>query len=181
MFRERVSSRPGSPMYRCRALCLVAAALIAVDAAASANQLLQQPVIRTYQPVRIALLDFAAAGPSEAEPAHAIWQIVVSDLRQSRAFAPIDPTAFVEKNVDADGIPKFADWREISTEEIVVGRVTRQPDSRIKVEFRLWDVPTGRYMMGQQYVGIPDDFNRIGHMISEAVYERATGKKRAFD
>jgi TolB protein len=153
--------------------------VIAANISASAESLLQRPVLRTYQPVRIALPDFVAAGLSEAELAHAISRIVASDLKQSGAF-PINPAVFVEKNAGIDEVPQFADWRTINAQELVVGRITRQPDARIKVEFRLWDAFSGEQLTGQQYTGTRDDFNRIGHMISEDIYERVTGKKRAF-
>jgi TolB protein len=164
-----------------RFLIVAAGALVAGNIPASAERLLQQPILRTYQPVRIALPEFVAAGLSEVELAHAISRIIASDLKQSGAFAPINPAVFAEKNAGIEEVPQFADWRTINAEELVFGRVTRQPDGRIKVEFRLWDAFSGYQLAGQQYTGIPDDSNRIAHMISADIHERITGKKRTFD
>ena len=36
--------------------------------------------------------------------------------------------------------PRFADWRVINAQALVNGAVTVQPDGRLRVEFRLWDV-----------------------------------------
>jgi len=162
-------------------LIVAAGIVIAANMPASAEGLRQQPVLRTYQPVRIALPGFDAAGPSEVEQAKTISHIIASDLKQSSAFAPINPAALVEKSAGIDEVPKFADWRAINAEELIVGRVTRQPDGRIKVEFRLWDPFSGYQLAGQQYTGIPDDLTRIAHMISADIHERITGKKRTFD
>lgn len=164
-----------------RFLIVAAGVVIAASTPANADPLHQDLVLRTYHPARIALPDFVASGLSEAEPAHLISRIVTSDLTQSRAFAPINQKVFAEKNVSVDEAPNFADWRAINAEELVVGRLTRQPDGRFKVEFRLWDIFSGQQLFGQQYTATPDGFNRIGHMISEQIYEQLTGKKRTFE
>jgi TolB protein len=182
MFRGCTASRLRKLTHGGRALRWAAAvgAVIAANLPAIADPLLQHPVLRTYQPVRIALPDFIVGELFEAEPAHVIWKIVASDLKQSGMFALIDQAVLVDANANVDEVPKFADWRAIHAEEIVTGRVTHRPDARMKVEFRLWEVATGTQLVGTQYVGTPADFNRIGHMISESIYEHVTGKKQTF-
>ena len=78
-------------------------------------------------------------------------------------------------------MPHFADWRAINAQGVVIGRVTQQPDARIRVEFRLWDAFGGKQLAGQRYTGAPDELHRIGHMIAGDIYERITGKKRTFE
>jgi TolB protein len=141
----------------------------------------QHPVLRTYAPMRIALPDFAATDPSEVGLARSISQIIASDLKRDGAFVPVDPASFAEKKADIDQAPYFEDWRVIKAQGLVVGRVTRQPDARIRVEFRLWDAFIGHQLAGQIYIGSPDDLDHIGHMISQDIYERITGEKRSFD
>jgi TolB protein len=133
------------------------------------------------QPVPIALPDFLAGSPADGEQARAISQIINANLKRSGLFAPIDPAAFLEKIVNTDVPPRFPDWRAINAQALVAGRITHQNDGRIKAEFRLWDVFGATQLVGQQYFSTPDNFRRVGHIISDAVYERLTGESGYFD
>ena len=133
------------------------------------------------QPVPIALPDFLGGSPADSELARSISQVITADLRRSGLFAPIDPAAYIEKIVNADAVPRFADWKVINAQALVTGRLTRQTDGRLKSEFRLWDVFSGQQLIGQQYFTTPDNWRRVAHIISDAIYERLTGEKGYFD
>jgi TolB protein len=133
------------------------------------------------QPLPIALPDFLAGTAADTEAARAITQIIAADLKRSGLFLPIDPAAFIEKVTTTDATPRFADWRAINAQALVVGRITQQGDGRIKAEFRLWDVFGAMQLIGQQYFSTPDNFRRIAHIIADAIYERLTGETGYFD
>jgi TolB protein len=132
-------------------------------------------------PVPIAIPDFTGGSPGDAEVARGITQVITNNLRRSGLFAPIDPAAYIEKVLNIDAVPRFPDWRAINAQALITGRVTRQGDGRLKVEFRLWDVFAGNQLTGQQYFTTPDNWRRIAHIISDSVYERLTGEKGYFD
>jgi TolB protein len=133
------------------------------------------------QPVPIALPDFLGGAAGDAEVARNVTSVITADLRRSGLFAPIDPAAFIEKVVNLDALPRFPDWSAINAQALVTGRLTRQSDGRLKAEFRLWDVYAGQQLIGQQYFTTPDNWRRVAHIISDAVYERLTGEKGYFD
>jgi TolB protein len=166
--------------------------LLALGAGATAGALLAsrrpaRAVLRiditqgNIQPMPIALPDFVAGGPADAEVAGNVTGIITANLRRCGLFAPIDPAAYIEKIVNVDAVPRFPDWRAINAQALVTGRLTRQGDGRLKAEFRLWDVFAGQQQAGQQYFTAPDNWRRIAHIISDAIYERLTGEKGYFD
>jgi len=159
----------------------VALAGLIVDpryAAAAVNLDINQANV---QPMPIAIADFLGGTPGDNETAQGVSQIISGNLKRSGLFAPIDPAAFLEKIASVDAVPRFPDWRTINAQALVTGRITRQNDGRLKAEFRLWDVLAGQQLAGQQYFTTPDNWRRIAHIISDAIYERLTGEKGYFD
>ncbi len=133
------------------------------------------------QPMPIALPDFLPGSPAETETSRNITSIIAANLQRSGLFAPINPAAYIEKISNSDAVPRFPDWKAINAQALVIGRITRQGDGRLKAEFRLWDVFAGQQLTGQQYFTTPDNWRRVAHIISDAVYERLTGEKGYFD
>jgi TolB protein len=179
MRREHVASALRK-LTRGRAVRFVSVvgALILINEVAGANSLLQQPVIRTYQPVRIALPEFVAESPADAGAGQMIAQIIAGNLELTNVFVLIDPATFSERSVGVDATPAFADWRASRTHELVVGSITRLPDGRVRIAFRLWDIFGERQLAGKQYLGNPDDVREIGGIISAAIYDRVVDRNR---
>jgi TolB protein len=135
----------------------------------------------TIQPLPIAIPDFVSVAGTDPELGRNLSAVIVNNLRRSGLFAPIDAAAFIEKIQNVDVPPRFQDWRVINAQGLVTGRVARQPDGRVRTEFRLWDVFAGQQLTGQQYFTQPEHWRRIAHIISDQVYERITGEKGYFD
>jgi TolB protein len=133
------------------------------------------------KPIPIALPDFLAGTPSDGDTARNVTAVITNDLKRSGLFAPISPQAYIEKITNSDAVPRFADWRAINAQALVVGRMTRQSDGRLKAEFRLWDVFAGQQLDGKQYFTGADNWRSIAHIIADAIYERLTGEKGYFD
>jgi TolB protein len=134
-----------------------------------------------FQPMPIAIPKFIGAGADDGDTASAVTQIITANLQRSGLFAPIDPAAYIERIASIDAVPRFPDWRNINAQALVTGRVGRQNDGRLQAEFRLWDVLSGQQLDGKQYLTTPDNWRRIAHIISDAIYERLTGQGGYFD
>jgi TolB protein len=134
-----------------------------------------------FQPLPTAVPDFAASAPGDTAAGQNIAKVVRADLDRSGLFKPLDPKSFIDKVTDINAAPKFSDWRIITAQGLVTGQVAMQPDGRLRVDFRLWDVYGESQMLGLQYFTQPANWRRIAHMISDAIYQRITGEKGYFD
>jgi TolB protein len=134
-----------------------------------------------FQPLPIAIPNFVAGTPADSDVGVGVTQVITNNLKRSGLFAPIDQAAFIERITNIDTAPQFQNWKTINAQALVTGRMTRQPDGRLKAEFRLWDVATGQQLTGQQYFTSPEYWRRIAHIISDQIYERLTGEKGYFD
>src|ERR1700742_4750509 len=108
-----------------------------------------------FQPLPIAIPNFVPGSPADAQVGGDVTGVITNNLKRSGLFAPIDQAAFIERITNIDVSPQFASWKQINAQALVTGRATRQADGRLKVEFRLWDVSSGQYLTGQQYVTSP--------------------------
>ena len=77
--------------------------------------------------------------------------------------------------------PRFGDWRVINSQALVTGQTRLESDGRLRVEFRLWDVLGEQQMTGLQFFTTPDNWRRVAHLISDAIYKRLTGEEGYFD
>jgi len=161
---------------------IAAAVLMVLGAIAPAAAQLHVDVTQgTIQPMPIAIPDFVAPGPGDGTPAANIAGVIRADLERSGLFRPLDPKSFIEQIHDINTPPQFNSWRVISAQGLVTGQAAIQPDGRLRVDFRLWDVYGESQMLGLQYFTTPENWRRIAHMISDAIYQRITGEKGYFD
>jgi len=165
----------------CSAACALIFAALAVAAAPARAELHVTVDQGNAKPLPIAIPDFVAPNAADAAAAQNIAKVVRADLERSGLFQPLDPKSFVEKLSNINVPPQFASWRVIAAQALVAGQVQAQPDGRLRVDFRLWDVFGESQMIGQQYFTTPENWRRIAHIISDAIYERITGEKGYFD
>ncbi|MBM3643536.1 MAG: Tol-Pal system protein TolB [Alphaproteobacteria bacterium] len=167
--------RPTSRFRFLVAACAVAATSVFGIAPARA-QLTIDMTRPNFEPVPIAIADFAGSDRVGAE----IAQIIRNNLQNSGLFRVIPPAAVIEKNVNANAVPRHADWRGIGASGLVVGQVTATPGG-IKVDFRLWDVVVGQQATGLSLNTQSAQWRRVAHIFSDAIYKRVTGEEGYFD
>jgi len=106
--------------------------------------------------------------------------IVENNLRTSGLFNPLNKEAFLQAPDIANLKPRFEDWNLIKAQALITGKVI-YVDEKLRVEFRLWDVLAAKEMMALAFTTVPNNWRRVGHIISDKVYERLTGEKGYFD
>ncbi len=159
-----------------RRTVIAATALAAAGVAPARAELVIDVRRGNVQPLPIAIADFAGDGGLGVQVAG----VITNNLRRSGYFLPIDKARFPERPA-FDAAPQFAAWKAAGVQGLVTGRVTRDPSGRLRTEFRLWDVTTGEQTTGQQYFTDPNNWRRVGHIISDAVYSKITGIGGFFD
>ena len=106
--------------------------------------------------------------------------IVENNLRTSGLFNPLNREAFLQAPDIANLKPRFEDWSLIKAQALITGKVS-YTDEKLRVEFRLWDVLAAKEMMALAFTTVPSNWRRVGHIISDKIYERLTGEKGYFD
>jgi TolB protein len=133
------------------------------------------------EPIPIAIPAFYGSAGMEGQVGRDIAQVVSNDLVRSGLFSAVDPRAFVQEPNSLLVQPRFADWRVLNAQALVVGRIEAQSDGRLKVEFRLWDVFSEQQMTGLAYFTVPNNWRRVAHIVADAIYKRVTGEDGYFD
>ena len=109
-----------------------------------------------------------------------ISSVIENNLKISGLFNPLNNEAFLQKPDIAHLKPRFEDWALIKAQALITGKVIIEK-SKLKVEFRLWDILAGREMLALAFTTVPSNWRRVGHIISDKVYERLTGELGYFD
>jgi TolB protein len=129
------------------------------------------------QPMPIAVPSFGGAAPYAGD----IAGVISADLQRSGLFKPLDPNLFADKAPDVNLQPKYPDWKQIGGQALIVGQVALDPDGRLVVDFRLYDVFAQQQLTAIEFTATPEDWRHVAHKISDAVYEKLTGEKGYFD
>ena len=74
----------------------------------------------------------------------------------------------------------FVDWQARTAEALVIGKIEPQPDGRVEVRFRLFDVQKQSQLASFSYVVAPAQLRATAHRIADVIYERLTGEKGVF-
>ena len=105
--------------------------------------------------------------------------IVSADLARTGLFRLIDTTALNPIPTEPSEV-NFGDWSARSADALVIGRMEPQPDGRVEVRFRLFDVAKQSQLASYTYLVTPAQLRATAHRIADVIYERLTGDKGVF-
>ncbi|MEE2970127.1 MAG: Tol-Pal system beta propeller repeat protein TolB [Pseudomonadota bacterium] len=110
-----------------------------------------------------------------------IANVVSADLTRSGLFRAIERNAYISEDVSLRVQPKFANWRLINAQALVVGGAEVIQKGDLQVTFRLWDVFGQQQLVGLRLTTTPGNWRQIAHRIADAIYKRITGEDGYFD
>ena len=132
-------------------------------------------------PMPVAVPNFLGADDQIAGLGRDITGVIMSDLDRSGLFAVIDQRAYIEDLDTVNVRPKFADWRLINAQVLVVGEVRELGDGRIEVATRVWDVFSNEQLGAVAFKTPADNWRRAAHKVADFVYKSLTGEEGYFD
>ncbi len=132
----------------------------------------------------VAVPDLRKKGAGTEELAHELASIVAQDLDFSRIFKVLDPAGFLgspqEMGVTAAEI-RFDRWKTLGAEFLVRGQCEVLEGTKLRVEFRLFDVVARRLVVGKIYEGRVSDARTIAHRFANEILAALTGEPGIFD
>lgn len=126
----------------------------------------------------IAVVPFDNSGLKSPLP-YNLSTIITADLASSGRFAPMPEQDLIARPHDGSAV-RFADWRLLNMESLVVGRLRELGPARYEVQFQLFDVFKGEQLAGYSIAFAANDVRSTAHRISDLIYEKLTGQRGAF-
>ncbi len=126
----------------------------------------------------IAIVPFAWQG--KGAPPLQLHGVVAADLQRSGAFNPLPEQDLIARPHRAADV-KFADWRALNVDNVVVGSMQALPDGTYQVQFQLLDVYKRTQLAGYSIRSRQPDLRRTAHQISDIIFKALTGVPGAFD
>jgi TolB protein len=126
-------------------------------------------------PLPVAVVPFATTAQVPVDVA----DVIAADLARSGRFEPM-PVADMPSQPSEFGAVRFADWRRLDMDNLVIGTITQSQPGRFDVAFRVVDVFRGTQLAGYRIAAPAANLRLAAHHIADIVYEAITGQKGAF-
>jgi TolB protein len=121
-------------------------------------------------PIAIAAFGNETIAPSQ------VSAIIKADLNRSGYFKIIDTGNVMTENTPVN----YADWKGRGANAIVVGSVSRLPDGRFDVKYRLFDTVRESQLSSMALTTQPQYIRVAGHKIADDIYLKLLGVPGAF-
>lgn len=120
----------------------------------------------------------AFAGDTYTGP-EAVENIVRNDLARSGFFELTDSSRLPQKISGASQI-NYQSLRNAGAESLLIGKVSDAGNGKYRVEFQLYDLIRQKRLLGNVIAAGVKDVRKVGHKISDVVFEKLTGIRGAF-
>ncbi|GLQ88512.1 Tol-Pal system beta propeller repeat protein TolB [Dyella flagellata] len=125
----------------------------------------------------IAVVPFAQQGaPLPTD----IADVIRNDLNRCGKFRSLAVSEIVEQPSQGSDI-KFATWRLLKQDYIVIGRIKDAGNGMVTVEYELWDVNRQQRLLGEAMSpAATSDLRSVAHQIADKIFQQITGIPGAF-
>ena len=134
----------------------------------------------TVKPTPIAITNLFSSNDSLLSIGKNISSVISDNLERSGLFIPVDQKAFIQSTESLSNQPRFQDWKVIKAQHLVAGRIEVN-DDKISIEFKLYDVFSQKQIIRNKYETSKNNWRRVAHIISDAIFTRVTGEGGFFD
>jgi TolB protein len=157
-------------------ILLLIAGLIAGPAAAQTLNVQIVGGVKTATP--IAVVPFAQQGGSPLPTD--VADVIRNDLNRCGKFRSLAVSEIVEQPSQGSDI-KFATWRLLKQDYIVIGRIKDAGNGMVSIEYELWDVNRQQRLLGAAMPpAAVSDLRSVAHQIADAIFQQITGIPGAF-
>ena len=134
----------------------------------------------TVKPTPIAITNLFSNNSALDKLGKNIASVISDNLQRSGLFIPINQKAFIQSSESLSDQPRFEDWKVIKAQHLVSGKIETN-NNKISIEFRLFDVFAQKQIVGKKYETSKNNWRRVAHIISDAIFQRITGEGGFFD
>ena len=157
-------------------ILLLVAGLMAGPAVAQSLNVQIVGGVKTATPV--AVVPFAQQGGSPLPTD--VADVIRNDLNRCGKFRSLAVSEIVEQPSQGSDI-KFATWRLLKQDYIVIGRIKDAGNGMVSVEYELWDVNRQQRLLGAAMPPASvSDLRSVAHQIADAIFQQITGIPGAF-
>ncbi len=143
-----------------------------------AQGLMVDPVQGSSAAIPVAVVPFAFEGTG-MPPDTDISAVIGADLNRSGQFRALGRQDIVEFPA-RPGDVKFATWRLLKQDFLVIGRISDADAGALRIEFELFDAARQTRLLGLAIGARPNDLRGAAHQIADLIYEKILGIRGAF-
>ncbi|MFZ9983953.1 MAG: Tol-Pal system beta propeller repeat protein TolB [Burkholderiaceae bacterium] len=134
--------------------------------------------------IPVAVAPLVPASPNERVFAETVQEVLEANLRRTGAFnlLPVGPQFPVLSDNTPLSQDLFLRWKNQGASALVVGSISRQPDGKVDLRFRLLDNLKSLDLGGLSLIteATQLDARRSAHKVADYVYEQLTGEPGFF-
>ncbi len=133
------------------------------------------------EPTPIAITQFFGSEADTSRYGNTLRDIISKNLTNSGLFYTVNEDLYIQSDNLVEKVPRFEDWKLIKAQFLLSADVSNT-ENGITLRMRLYDVFAGQEISALK-MSIPDEklLRRLGHKVSDIVYERITGESGYFD